>query len=94
MRDFGGSATGSRWRCKRSRTSWTRLPAPVPRFLAGAGDRRRPCCSAPSLKRYLLLRALELAGGAASSVKFAEALRDWEPSSQRRIVIKVPGGWA
>jgi hypothetical protein len=44
----------------------------------------------PGLKRYPLLRALELAGGAALVVKFAEAIRDWEPSSRRAIVIDVP----
>jgi hypothetical protein len=46
------------------------------------------------LKRYPLLRALELAGGAALVVKFAEALRDWEPAARRPIVIDVPGGSA
>ena len=44
----------------------------------------------PILKRYPLLRALEFAGGAALVVKFAEALRDWEPSERRPIVIDVP----
>jgi hypothetical protein len=44
----------------------------------------------PGLKRYPLLRALELAGGAALLVKFAEALRDWEPSARRPVVIDVP----
>jgi hypothetical protein len=24
-------------------------------------------------------------------VKFAEALRDWEPTAERRIVLDVPG---
>jgi hypothetical protein len=42
------------------------------------------------LKRYPLLRALEVAGGAALLVKFAEALRDWEPSAERRIILDVP----
>jgi hypothetical protein len=46
----------------------------------------------PLLKRYPLLRALEVAGGAALLVKFAEALRDWEPTARRAIVIDVPGG--
>jgi hypothetical protein len=46
------------------------------------------------LKRYPLLRALEVAGGAALLVKFAEALRDWEPTARRPIVIDVPGGSA
>jgi hypothetical protein len=44
----------------------------------------------PGLKRYPLLRALELAGGAALVVKFAESLRDWEPSGRRPVVIEVP----
>ena len=44
----------------------------------------------PGLKRYPLLRLLELAGGAALVVKFAEALRDWEPSERRAVVIDVP----
>jgi hypothetical protein len=48
----------------------------------------------PLLKRYPLLRALEVAGGAALLVKFAEALRDWEPSARRPVVIDVPGGSA
>jgi hypothetical protein len=46
----------------------------------------------PLLKRYPLLRALEVAGGAALLVKFAEALRDWEPTARRAIVIDVPRG--
>jgi hypothetical protein len=41
----------------------------------------------PGLRRYPLLRTLELAGGAALIVKFAEALRDWESSARRSIVI-------
>jgi hypothetical protein len=45
----------------------------------------------PVLKRYPLLRALELAGGAALVVKFAEALRDWEPAARRGLVVDVPG---
>lgn len=48
----------------------------------------------PLLKRYPLVRALEVAGGAALLVKFAEALRDWEPTARRAIVIDVPGGSA
>ena len=44
----------------------------------------------PGLKRYPLLRALEIAGGAALVVKFAEAVRDWEPTSRRPVVIDVP----
>jgi hypothetical protein len=44
----------------------------------------------PLLRRYPLLRAVELLGGAAIVVKFAEALRDWEPSAHRPIVIDVP----
>lgn len=44
----------------------------------------------PGLKRYPLLRVLEVAGGAALVVKFAEALRDWEPSAREPVVIDVP----
>ena len=44
----------------------------------------------PGLRRYPLLRALEIAGGAALVVKFAEALRDWEPTARRPVVIDVP----
>jgi len=44
----------------------------------------------PGLKRYPLLRVLELAGGAALVVKFAEAIRDWEPSARSTVVIDVP----
>lgn len=44
----------------------------------------------PGLKRYPLLRVLEVAGGAALVVKFAEALRDWEPSARGPVVIDVP----
>ncbi len=46
----------------------------------------------PAFKRYPLLRGLELLGGAALVVKFAEALRDWEPAARRTVVIDVPGG--
>lgn len=45
----------------------------------------------PLLRRSPLLRALELAGGAALLVKFAEALRDWEPNARRGVVLEVPG---
>jgi hypothetical protein len=44
----------------------------------------------PGLRRYPLIRTLELIGGAALVVKFAESLRDWEPSSRRPVVIDVP----
>lgn len=44
----------------------------------------------PGLKRYPLLRVLEVAGGAALVVKFAEALRDWEPSARGPVIIDVP----
>jgi hypothetical protein len=44
----------------------------------------------PGLRRYPLLRALELVGGAALIVKFAEALRDWEPTARRTVVIDMP----
>jgi hypothetical protein len=36
----------------------------------------------PGLRRYPLFRALELIGGAALIVRFAEALRDWERSEE------------
>jgi hypothetical protein len=65
------------------------------RVLAGAAIVGAPLLfRLPLLKRSPLLRALELAGGAALLVKFAEALRDWEPTSRRAIVIDVPGGAA
>jgi len=65
------------------------------RLLAGAAIIGAPLLfRLPVLKRSPLLRALELAGGAALLVKFAEALRDWEPASRRAIVIDVPGGSA
>ena len=44
----------------------------------------------PGLRRYPLVRALELIGGAAIVVKFAESLRDWEPASRGPLVIDVP----
>jgi hypothetical protein len=45
----------------------------------------------PGLKRYPLVRTLELIGGAALVVKFAEAIRDWEPGSgEGPIVVDVP----
>jgi hypothetical protein len=44
----------------------------------------------PGLRRYPLIRTLELIGGAALVVKFAESLRDWEPSVRRPVVIDVP----
>ena len=62
------------------------------RFLAGAAIVGAPMLfRLPVLKRYPLLRALELAGGAALLVKFAEALRDWEPTARRGVVLDVPG---
>jgi hypothetical protein len=65
------------------------------RVLAGAAIVAAPLLfRLPVLKRYPLLRALELVGGAALVVRFAEALRDWEPASRRPIVIDVPGGSA
>jgi len=65
------------------------------RVLAGAAIVGAPLLfRLPVLKRYPLLRALELAGGAALVVKFAESLRDWEPAARRPIVIDVPGGSA
>ena len=65
------------------------------RVLAGAAIVGAPLLfRLPLLKRSPLLRALELAGGAALLVKFAEALRDWEPTARRAIVVDVPGGSA
>jgi hypothetical protein len=65
------------------------------RLLAGAAVIGAPLLfRLPLLRRSPLLRALELAGGAALLVKFAEALRDWEPTARRAIVIDVPGGSA
>ena len=62
------------------------------RLLAGAAIVGAPMLfRLPVLKRYPLLRALELAGGAALLVKFAEALRDWEPTARRGVVLDVPG---
>ena len=62
------------------------------RLIAGAAIVGAPLLfRLPLLKRSPLLRALELAGGAALLVKFAEALRDWEPSARRRVVLDVPG---
>jgi hypothetical protein len=45
----------------------------------------------PGLKRYPLIRALELIGGAALVIKLAESLRDWEPSRPHPVVIDIPG---
>jgi len=76
IEDFLGSPAGRRLR----------------RFLAGAAIIGAPLLfRLPVLKRYPLLRVLEVAGGAALLVKFAEALRDWEPTSSRPIVLDVPG---
>jgi len=58
------------------------------RLLAGGAIIAAPMLfRLPVLRRHPLLRALEVAGGAALVVKFAEALRDWEPASRRAIVI-------
>jgi hypothetical protein len=60
-------------------------------FLAGALIVTAPMVfRVPGLRRYPLIRTLELIGGAALVVKFAESLRDWEPASRRPIVIDVP----
>jgi hypothetical protein len=62
------------------------------RLLAGAAIIGAPLLfRLPVLRRYPLLRALEVAGGAALLVKFAEALRDWEPANRRAIVVDAPG---
>jgi hypothetical protein len=61
------------------------------RLLAGAAIVGAPLLfRLPLLKRYPLLRVLEVAGGAALVVKFAEALRDWEPTANRPVVLDVP----
>jgi hypothetical protein len=44
----------------------------------------------PGLRRYPLVRTLELIGGAALLVKFAESLRDWEPTRRATVVVDVP----
>jgi hypothetical protein len=43
----------------------------------------------PGLRRYPLIRTLEVIGGAALVVKFAESLRDWEPTRRGPLVIDV-----
>jgi hypothetical protein len=43
----------------------------------------------PGLRRYPLIRALELLGGAALIVRFAEALRDWERTEQGPMTIDL-----
>jgi hypothetical protein len=61
------------------------------RVLAGAAIVGAPLLfRLPLLKRYPLLRLLEVAGGAALVVKFAEALRDWEPTANRPVVLDAP----
>jgi len=72
------------------------------RFLASdAGRRLRTVVAAglvlsapvlfrlPVMRRHPLLRLLEMLGGAALIVKFAESLRDWDPRAARPIVIEV-----
>jgi len=44
----------------------------------------------PGLRRYPLIRALEVLGGAALIVKFAEALRDWERTEPGPLTIDIP----
>jgi hypothetical protein len=61
------------------------------RLLAGAAIVGAPLLfRLPLVKRYPLLRVLEVAGGAALVVKLAEALRDWEPTENRNVVIDAP----
>jgi hypothetical protein len=63
------------------------------RYLAGGIILTAPLLfRIPGLRRYPLIRALELFGGVALIVKMAEALRDWERSGERsqQIVIDVP----
>jgi hypothetical protein len=45
----------------------------------------------PGLRRYPLIRVVELVGGAALLIKAAEAIRDWDASGgqQQHIVIDV-----
>ena len=74
----------------------------VQRFLASeAGVRLRRILAAgaivtapllfrlPVVRRHPTLRLLELVGGAALIMKLAEALRDWDPSRPRPIVLEV-----
>ena len=78
----------------------------VKRFLASpAGRRFRGVLAAgiiitapaifriPGLRRYPLIRTLELIGGAALIVRFAEALRDWE-QTDGAITIEATDGRA
>jgi len=44
----------------------------------------------PGLRRYPLIRALEVLGGAALIVKFAEVLRDWERTEPGPLTIDIP----
>lgn len=43
----------------------------------------------PGLRRYPLIRALEVLGGVALIVRFAEALRDWERTDQGPMTIDL-----
>ena len=43
----------------------------------------------PGLRRYPLIRALELLGGVALIVRFAEALRDWERTDEGPMTIDL-----
>jgi hypothetical protein len=63
------------------------------RYLAGGIILTAPLLfRIPGLRRYPLIRALEVLGGVALIVKMAEALRDWERSGAHspQIVIDVP----
>ena len=44
----------------------------------------------PGLRRYPLIRALDRLGGAALILRFAQGLRDWEPSSHRPLIVDLP----
>ena len=61
------------------------------RLLAGSAIIAAPLLfRIPGLKRYPLIKGLELVGGAAIVVKLAERIRDWEPENPQPIVIDVP----
>lgn len=44
----------------------------------------------PGLRRYPLIRALDRLGGAALVVRFAQGLRDWEPTAHGPVIIDLP----
>jgi hypothetical protein len=44
----------------------------------------------PGLRRYPLIRALDRLGGAALVLRFAQSLRDWEPTARRPVFVDLP----